>query len=98
MRTHNPEIFVILEPWVAGSHADEILSSMGFGRFHRVGIIRDHLGYWIVAWIGGFSINIGHSTSVIAELWVVREGLILAWNMFLSIFFLKWTLFRFIIF
>jgi hypothetical protein len=43
--TYKKKKEVILEPWVAGSHADEILSSMGFGRFHGVGIIRDHLGY-----------------------------------------------------
>ena len=40
------------------------------------GIIRDHWGNWI----GGFSINIGITHSMMAELWAIREGLKFAWS------------------
>uniref|UniRef100_A0A7N2LQE5 RNase H type-1 domain-containing protein n=1 Tax=Quercus lobata TaxID=97700 RepID=A0A7N2LQE5_QUELO len=41
------------------------------------GIIRDHWGNWI----RGFSINIGITHSMMAELWAIREGLKFAWSL-----------------
>ncbi|XP_031101801.1 uncharacterized protein LOC116005700 [Ipomoea triloba] len=38
------------------------------------GLIRDHRGRWIV----GFTVNIGHTSSFGAEVWGLREGLIVA--------------------
>ncbi|GKV27995.1 hypothetical protein SLEP1_g37098 [Rubroshorea leprosula] len=35
------------------------------------GVFRDHLGNWIL----GFSRNIGHTTSIAAKLWAIRDGL-----------------------
>nr|AIK35195.1 LINE-type retrotransposon LIb DNA [Ipomoea batatas] len=40
------------------------------------GLLRDHMGNWIV----GFSTNIGHTNSFLAELWGFREGLVIAKN------------------
>ncbi|GKV12720.1 hypothetical protein SLEP1_g23837 [Rubroshorea leprosula] len=37
-------------------------------------VFRDHLGNWIL----GFARNIGHTTSIVAELWAIRDGLKLA--------------------
>lgn len=41
------------------------------------GLIRDDTGRWL----GGFMHNIGVSTLIGAELWVVNSGLELAWEM-----------------
>nr|POE70444.1 putative ribonuclease h protein [Quercus suber] len=41
------------------------------------GLIRDHNG----AWICGFARQIGHASSVMAELWAVRDGLSLTISM-----------------
>ncbi|KAE8694600.1 hypothetical protein F3Y22_tig00110777pilonHSYRG00077 [Hibiscus syriacus] len=41
------------------------------------GVIRDHIG----AWVAGFSRSLGRCTAFQAELWNVKEGLEIAWNM-----------------
>ncbi|PKI40487.1 hypothetical protein CRG98_039123 [Punica granatum] len=41
------------------------------------GLIRDDFGRWL----GGFSQNIGITTSIAAELWAVKMGLELAWDL-----------------
>ncbi|KAL0014391.1 hypothetical protein SO802_001460 [Lithocarpus litseifolius] len=46
------------------------------GHARAGGIIRNHWGKWI----GGFSINIGITHSMMTELWAIREGLKYAWN------------------
>ena len=40
------------------------------------GVIRDSFGNWI----SGFSMNIGESSVIMAELWGLYQGLSLAWN------------------
>ncbi|GLT71848.1 hypothetical protein SLA2020_438390 [Shorea laevis] len=40
------------------------------------GVIRDHMGRWI----SGFACKIGYTSSLRAELWGIREGLILAYQ------------------
>ena len=40
------------------------------------GIIRDATGFWQ----DGFSVNLGYTTNVVAELWGILIGLKLTWN------------------
>ncbi|PKI49381.1 hypothetical protein CRG98_030309 [Punica granatum] len=47
------------------------------GKAGARGLIRDEHGKWL----GGFAQNIGITTSVLAELWAVKTGLELAWDL-----------------
>ena len=44
------------------------------------GVVQDELG----GWLGGFSSKIGITTSFLAKLWAVRDGLILFQNLQLT--------------
>ena len=44
------------------------------GKARRGGLIRDSMGNWIK----GFSRSVGFATSIIAEFWALRDGLLLA--------------------
>ncbi|OMO49818.1 reverse transcriptase [Corchorus capsularis] len=46
-------------------------------RYGAGGLLRDDAGNWV----GGFMLNIGRTSSLCAELWGVRQGLIMARNM-----------------
>jgi hypothetical protein len=41
-----------------------------------IGILRDEFG----CWRAGFSLDLGCTTSIVTELWVLRTGLYLAWE------------------
>ncbi|GLU16586.1 hypothetical protein SLE2022_330130 [Rubroshorea leprosula] len=41
-----------------------------------VGVIREHMGRWI----SGFARKIGYTSNLRAELWGIREGLLLAYQ------------------
>ena len=47
------------------------------GKARAGGVIRDHNGKWLK----GFSINLSITSNNIAQLWVVRYGLLMAWEL-----------------
>ncbi|KAK9228923.1 hypothetical protein WN944_021880 [Citrus x changshan-huyou] len=51
-------------------------SCKNIGEAGAGGVIRDSFGNWI----SGFSMNIGESSMIMAELWSLYQGLSLAWN------------------
>ena len=50
------------------------------GRAGGGGLIRDHDG----SWIKGYARGLGHTNSIMAELWALRDGLVLAKEMGLT--------------
>ena len=50
------------------------MSCGNLGKANGGGVIRDYHG----GWVKGFSRSIGHTTSVMAKWWALRDGLILA--------------------
>ena len=54
----------------------------------RGGVLRSSNGDWI----GGFTRKLGSTSSTVAELWALKDGLTMAKQMGLKIFVLRWTL------
>ena len=50
------------------------------GRAGGGGLIRDHDG----SWVKGYARGLGHTNSIMAELWALRDGLVLAKEMGLT--------------
>ena len=71
--------FAILVRWfkpLGGWHKlnTDGVSCGNLGKANGGGVIRDYHG----GWVKGFSRSIGHTTSVMAKWWALRDGLILA--------------------